>query len=100
MTETLRALTQELLEALKSRSSSTNNERRTAAEQDLIERAESFLEVRNCWLDDGQIEQSALPDTCVFDEGQPYNCIYAENLLKEGKGKLDCKYWGVGQPLC
>lgn len=98
MSDTLRSLTQELLEALKSRSSSTNNENRSAAEQDLVERAESFLEVRNCWLD--EIEQSALPDTRVFDDGQPHNCIYAEKLMKEGKGKLDCEYWGAGQPLC
>ena len=99
MSNTLRSLTQELLEALKSRSSSANSEQ-TTAEKDLIKRAESFLEVRNCWLDDGQIEQSALPDTCVFDNGQPHNCIYAEDLSREGKGKLDCEYWGAGQPLC
>lgn len=99
MSNTLRSLTQELLEALKSRSSLANSEQ-TTAEKDLIKRTESFLEVRNCWLDDGQIEQSALPDTCVFDDGQPHNCIYAEELMRRGKGKLDCEYWGAGQPLC
>lgn len=66
--------------------------------QQLIDKVESFFEKRGCWLDDGAIDQRLLPDTCVLDEGNPHNCIYANDLYKQGKTKLDCEYWNAGEP--
>lgn len=66
---------------------------------ELLARARSFLETRNCWLNDGQIDPVALPDTCVIDEGQPHHCIYATELVRNNKSKLDCRYWNAGAPL-
>lgn len=102
MADTLHSLCRELLAALQSWSplgGGPLEDDEKAAEADLIARATSFLETRNCWLDDGQIEQSALPDTCVFDEGQPQNCVYAQQMIREGKGKLDCPCWNAGAPI-
>ena len=101
MADTLHSLCRELLTTLQSWSPHGGGPLEgdeKAAEVDLIARATSFLQSRGCWLDDGQIEQSALPDTCVFDEGQPHNCIYAQQMLRGGKGKLDCPYWNTGSP--
>jgi hypothetical protein len=41
-----------------------------------------------CDLDIGQ-----KPDACVFDNGDICDCIYAEKLQKENKGKASCIYW-------
>jgi len=47
------------------------------------------------------LEPGAQPDACVLD-GRAYlshrepfwcNCVFAEKLHKEGKGKEACKYW-------
>lgn len=84
---------------------------------ELVCRAQSFLKKEGCWLDDGLVNPDKhlpegcwlddglvnpdehLPDGCVIDDGEPHNCIYAAELVKQGKGKLDCKYWNAGRPL-
>lgn len=33
------------------------------------------------------------PDACVLDNGTPWDCIYAQPLLDQGKSKWDCKEW-------
>ena len=45
----------------------------------------------HCDLDPGQ-----QPDGCVFDTGRTVDCMYAEKLAKESKGRNDCEYW---QPI-
>lgn len=90
----LRVLAFEMLQKLRE----INDSNREATCQEVINKVESFLEKRGCWLDDGQIDQALLPDTCVLDEGEPHNCIYANDLFEQGKTKLDCKYWNAGQP--
>jgi len=45
----------------------------------------------HCDLDPGQ-----QPDGCVFDTGRIFDCVYAEKLAKESKGRNDCEYW---QPI-
>jgi len=65
---------------------------------DLVVRAQAFLQKNGCWLDDGAVDTALLPDACVIDEGAPHNCIYAQELVRQGKGKLDCKYWNTGEP--
>ena len=45
----------------------------------------------HCDLDPGQ-----QPDGCVFDTGRTFDCMYAEKLAKESKGRNDCEYW---QPI-
>lgn len=32
-------------------------------------------------------------DTCVLDDGCPDDCLDAEKLHAQGKGKLDCSDW-------
>lgn len=44
-----------------------------------------------CFID--LCEEGDEPDGCVIDEGEPHLCIYAERLVAQGKGKLDCKEW-------
>lgn len=36
---------------------------------------------------------SGEPDECVFDNGDIEDCVYATQLQREDKGKLQCKYW-------
>jgi hypothetical protein len=91
MTDTLRSLCEELTEFASLLDDPPN---------ELVARAQAFLEKKGCWLDDGAVDIESLPDACVIDEGKPHNCVYAQALLREGKGKLDCKYWNVGEPLC
>ena len=43
-----------------------------------------------CHID---LEPNMMPDGCVLDDGTPYNCIYAQSLLREGKDKTSCEYW-------
>jgi len=40
------------------------------------------------------LEEGKNPDACVLD-GRPYwsDCVFAEKLHKEGKGKEACEYW-------
>jgi len=33
------------------------------------------------------------PDECVIDTGRPDDCVEAMWLVREGKTKLNCKYW-------
>jgi hypothetical protein len=33
------------------------------------------------------------PDGCVIDDGMEDDCVYATQLVREGKGKTACKYW-------
>lgn len=42
----------------------------------------------HCDLDEGQE-----PGSCVFDTGEISDCVEAEILQKQGKGRLCCKYW-------
>ena len=39
------------------------------------------------------LEHGIEPDGCVLDENRPDDCNYARILLREGKGKKDCKEW-------
>ena len=39
------------------------------------------------------LEPGMKPDGCVFDEGRSEDCVYARLLLKDGKGRNDCKEW-------
>ena len=95
MSDTLQSICLELLNKVKEYAAVHPNH----DNDDLLNRASSLLEVRNCWLDDGVVEISALPDTCVLDEGRVHDCIYAEELVRTGKGKLDCRYWNAGRPM-
>lgn len=36
---------------------------------------------------------SGEPDECVFDNGDIEDCVFATQLQREDKGKLQCKYW-------
>jgi hypothetical protein len=33
------------------------------------------------------------PDSCVFDDGDVDDCVYATQLDRQNKGKKDCQYW-------
>jgi len=33
------------------------------------------------------------PDGCVLDIGRAVDCVYAQQLLREGKGRDDCHEW-------
>lgn len=61
-----------------------------AEEADALLKAESQKMACHCDLEN---TISGEPDDCVFDNGDVEDCIYAERLQREGKGKGDCKYW-------
>lgn len=91
---TLRSLCEELVEELEGWMEHSN----CLPESKLLTKARAFLQRNGCWLDDGAVDPALLPDACVIDEGAPHNCIYASELVRQGKGKLDCKYWNTGEP--
>ena len=39
------------------------------------------------------LEEGQKPDACVLDEGRPQDCMYAGQLMRNGKTKLHCEYW-------
>ena len=41
----------------------------------------------------GYLEPHQEPDLCVFDFGNTEDCIHAEMLTKQGKGRNNCEYW-------
>ena len=40
-----------------------------------------------------ELEPGQEPDSCVIDSGDIEDCIHAERLTKQGKGRNDCEYW-------
>lgn len=42
------------------------------------------------------LEPRMQPDKCVLDQGSIHDCILAENLVRDGKTKWDCREW---QPI-
>jgi hypothetical protein len=44
----------------------------------------------HCDLDPGQE-----PDECVLDEGRASDCVLAERLIQNGKGRDDCAEWRI-----
>lgn len=49
-----------------------------------------------CWMDDGQIPVSDLPDLCVFDMNgvdPAEHCTHAKGLANQH----ECPYWNKGE---
>lgn len=39
------------------------------------------------------LDQGMKPDKCVLDEGRPFDCTKAQQLLRDGKARNDCDEW-------
>ncbi len=46
-----------------------------------------------CHCDLENMPEGYEPDGCVIDDGMEDDCVYATQLVREGKGKTACKYW-------
>ena len=48
---------------------------------------------KQCYHDEGQCA-CQIPQTCVIDDGQPFDCSFSQRLIEQGKGRDDCEHWG------
>jgi len=71
----------------------TDLEQKLAAANAEIARLKG-TETYGCHLD---LEPGQKTDRCVIDEGTPNECDRAMNLIREGKTKLNCRYWRIIQ---
>ena len=40
-----------------------------------------------------ELDPGQKPNECVIDEGTPHHCMYATNLVRDGKTKWNCPHW-------
>jgi len=93
--DTLHSLFGELLRSLEA----LVPEQSTGASKDLLRRARQYYKTHGCNLTEGSLPPELYLQTCVLDEGKPWDCVFATRLDKEGRGKEFCKHWAGNRPF-
>jgi len=65
---------------------------------DLLKRVKEYHGSHGCNLTEFVPPPELYLQTCVLDEGKPWDCVFATLLEKEGKGKESCKHWAENHP--